>query len=360
MKKCEVCFKEIHLLHPHAKYCKDCCRKKIKEWYHKHYQKNKFKILTKHAEYRSKNDEKIKKIQHDYYLKNREKVLEKNRKHFLENPEYYQRYRIQNKERISKHNKEWRNKNQPIISKKKKEHYANNRETIIKKVRDYTTKNLKRIKQKRKIYYSQNKDILRKKLGEWKKRNPSWKKDYYWHHRTTILQQRKEYRLKKPEIFKKAEERYKPKRKIIDKIKYERWKLKENETRKKQNLPLVGEGYVKEKLMKRLLESLFPQELHKDNGRYNWLQGMELDRFYPRLNLAFEYQGEGHFKEIPFFRGNLKEFQQRDAIKRELCQTRGIILIEIAYFESLNEQLILQKLKDKNITTNQTAISKYI
>lgn len=73
MKKCAVCFKEIHLLHPNAKYCKDCCRKKIEEWYRKHYQKNKFIILTKHAEYRSKNDKKIKKIQHDYYLKNREK-----------------------------------------------------------------------------------------------------------------------------------------------------------------------------------------------------------------------------------------------------------------------------------------------
>ena len=83
----------------------------------------------------------------------------------------------------------------------------------------------------------------------------------------------------------------------------------------------------------------------KDNGRYSWLRGMELDRYYPRLRLAFEYQGEQHFEDKKFFK-----------IKREICNNRSIILVEISYREKLSEQLILAKLKEKGSVTNQRAL----
>ncbi|HLC57929.1 MAG TPA: hypothetical protein VJH95_05120 [Candidatus Nanoarchaeia archaeon] len=94
----------------------------------------------------------------------------------------------------------------------------------------------------------------------------------------------------------------------------------------------------------------------KDNGRYSWLRGMELDRYYPRLRLAFEYQGEQHFEDKKFFKIDLKEIQKRDEIKREICNNRSIILVEISYREKLSEQLILAKLKEKGSVTNQRAL----
>jgi hypothetical protein len=60
---------------------------------------------------------------------------------------------------------------------------------------------------------------------------------------------------------------------------------------------------------------------------------MELDIFLPELDLAFEYQGEGHFFAVETWGGEkgLKKQKERDAEKRRACASRGITLIEIAY-----------------------------
>lgn len=58
----------------------------------------------------------------------------------------------------------------------------------------------------------------------------------------------------------------------------------------------------------------------------------ELDGFCKHLNLAFEYQGIQHFKDVPFFRNNLEDIQSRDRVKRKECKQKNIYLIEIPYF----------------------------
>jgi hypothetical protein len=56
-----------------------------------------------------------------------------------------------------------------------------------------------------------------------------------------------------------------------------------------------------------------------------------LDIFLPKHQLAFEYQGEHHYFDI-YLMGNLWQQQQRDKEKREVCQQKGITLIEIPYW----------------------------
>ena len=70
----------------------------------------------------------------------------------------------------------------------------------------------------------------------------------------------------------------------------------------------------------------------------------------PRKKLAFEYQGEQHFKSITFggnedeANNKFKEQQDRDRLKRDLCKKRGIKLIEVRYDEPLDEKYLVGKI----------------
>ena len=63
-----------------------------------------------------------------------------------------------------------------------------------------------------------------------------------------------------------------------------------------------------------------------ENYRPGWLNGMELDFWVPRWNLAFEFQGDQHF--APVF--GLQAYQDqkvRDRIKKQICADRGVLLL---------------------------------
>lgn len=78
----------------------------------------------------------------------------------------------------------------------------------------------------------------------------------------------------------------------------------------------------------------------KENGNR-----MELDGYCEELKMAFEYDGEQHFKPQPFFGGE-KKFQQltkNDRLKDELCLKNDIILIRIPYFIKDKENFIKNK-----------------
>jgi len=58
---------------------------------------------------------------------------------------------------------------------------------------------------------------------------------------------------------------------------------------------------------------------------------LELDGYNEELQVAFEHQGDQHYKEIAFFTKNTL-YQQRkndDETKRRICLSRGVILIEV-------------------------------
>lgn len=65
-------------------------------------------------------------------------------------------------------------------------------------------------------------------------------------------------------------------------------------------------------------------------GEYN----LELDGYNAELKLAFEYQGQQHYKYVPYFHRNKEAFynqKYRDYMKRNMCKENGITLIEVPY-----------------------------
>lgn len=67
--------------------------------------------------------------------------------------------------------------------------------------------------------------------------------------------------------------------------------------------------------------------------------------------IAFEYQGEQHFKPVDFF-GGINAYEKRkklDKVKKEKCKRNSINLIEFNYTDSVSINSILEKLQKKNI-----------
>jgi hypothetical protein len=60
---------------------------------------------------------------------------------------------------------------------------------------------------------------------------------------------------------------------------------------------------------------------------------IELDIFLPDLNLAFEYQGEQHYRDM--VQGSfspIEVYELRDREKRALCAQKGVILVDVPYW----------------------------
>lgn len=64
------------------------------------------------------------------------------------------------------------------------------------------------------------------------------------------------------------------------------------------------------------------------NHRPRWLHGLELDFYYPDLNVAFEFQGDQHLVSSTTF-GSCKPQQKRDWLKSKICKECGICLLRI-------------------------------
>lgn len=67
---------------------------------------------------------------------------------------------------------------------------------------------------------------------------------------------------------------------------------------------------------------------------------LELDLYNPELKLAIEYNGEQHYKFIPYFHKSKEAFynlKYRDDLKKRLCKKNNIKLIEIPYTIKIND-----------------------
>lgn len=74
---------------------------------------------------------------------------------------------------------------------------------------------------------------------------------------------------------------------------------------------------------------MMPQSFYR-NYRPSWLDGLELDFFFPELNAAIEFQGDHHYSltgytdKTAFF-----TVQTNDRHKDFYCRRNGVILIKI-------------------------------
>jgi very-short-patch-repair endonuclease len=106
------------------------------------------------------------------------------------------------------------------------------------------------------------------------------------------------------------------------------WKMVEKKT--------VVISSSKEEYCRRLFET---HTGHKfPSVRPNWLRqertqkNLELDGYCEYLKLAFEYDGEQHYKYPNSFHKTLQEFREqrdRDALKEALCSRQGVKIIRI-------------------------------
>lgn len=90
----------------------------------------------------------------------------------------------------------------------------------------------------------------------------------------------------------------------------------------------------------------FEQERRLKNSRQHFDFYLEKSD----LKVAIEYNGEQHYKEVPYFKTTLKEQQERDFRKQEYCKKNNIFLIVIPYTKSKEEirEIILQLINKFN------------
>jgi hypothetical protein len=74
---------------------------------------------------------------------------------------------------------------------------------------------------------------------------------------------------------------------------------------------------------------------------------LELDGYNQDLKIAFEYQGEYHYMEVPIHQQSrtLEEIQQTDKLKKDLCQRHGVTLIQVPYWEKGSKKFIVEGLE---------------
>ncbi len=119
-----------------------------------------------------------------------------------------------------------------------------------------------------------------------------------------------------------------------------------------------------EERCRKIFEDIFQVNFDKSYPR--WLKSerggqMHLDGYNNNLKIAFEYQGEQHYRFVPYWHRNSETFEQRqadDRWKKKLCKERDVILIEIPYTVKYNqlEEYIINKCKEMGIVISKNTL----
>ena len=89
-----------------------------------------------------------------------------------------------------------------------------------------------------------------------------------------------------------------------------------------------------EQLAKTILDYYLRGFKALDNTRPIWTNGLEIDRFYPQLGVAIEFQGPQHYKQIEAMQ-TPEKFQNQikfDSLKRQACVKQGITYLPLPIF----------------------------
>jgi hypothetical protein len=117
-----------------------------------------------------------------------------------------------------------------------------------------------------------------------------------------------------------------------------------------------NKGGKAESAMFQALDALFPNQPFINNGYYSFMLSpsnspLQLDRYYPAFNLAFEYDGRQHDEYIKYIhkaRTNFIYQQVCDKIKDKKCIEHGVTLIRISHKDKLTLDLIRERILESN------------
>lgn len=102
--------------------------------------------------------------------------------------------------------------------------------------------------------------------------------------------------------------------------------------------------YKNEQRCRETFEALTQKSFPKCKPK--WLQGLELDGYCEELGIAFEYQGEQHYKVVRAWHENgeedLEAQQARDRKKTRLCDENWVALIAIPY-DTADKRALIQR-----------------
>lgn len=121
----------------------------------------------------------------------------------------------------------------------------------------------------------------------------------------------------------------------------------ENEVREAFSYPKIGEKWISETILYKMVQILFPslEVVHHYRGKE--LEGLEIDIWIPSLKVGIEYQGIQHFEPVAHWGGEdgLSKRKQNDKKKKELCKSLNYKLVEFRYDESLTDKKLKNKLE---------------
>ena len=84
---------------------------------------------------------------------------------------------------------------------------------------------------------------------------------------------------------------------------------------------------------------LLPEWIRLENHRPSWLFGMELDFYFPGLNLAVEFNGDQHHHYTDRF-GSPRAQMTRDKRKKQICKERGIAMLSLQASDLIADVLV--------------------
>jgi hypothetical protein len=124
------------------------------------------------------------------------------------------------------------------------------------------------------------------------------------------------------------------------------WREAENLVRDRLGVPRIGEGWLAEANLLRIVQALYPQYEVLHQASPDWLGRQRFDIFIPELSLAIEYNGQQHYAPIEHFGGQrgFEATQQRDHDKRDKAAEAGVALVEFRYDENLSPEHVAQRI----------------
>lgn len=114
-----------------------------------------------------------------------------------------------------------------------------------------------------------------------------------------------------------------------------------------------------ELILFKALNDLLTGQVFINHGYYSSLPSpkgypMQLDRYYPELKLAFEFQGRQHDEYTKYIHKSQKNFdyyKECDELKRQYCKEQGIDLVEVAWNHKITEEALKRDIQKANPET---------